>query len=468
MVAARMRAALVVAATVAGLVGTLGWEAGASPSSSSPSSGSLPPEAAEHVPSCGPARPNQARCYAIRVVPGNGGVSPFRRPTSSTTRAPTTSIPTTVPPSSTTVPPSSTTVPPSSTSTPTTLPSTTAGPTTTLATSACRYTYTFGGYTPCVLQSAYSLPSATQGSGQTVALVDAYDAPSLESDLGVYRAQFGLPACTTANGCFRKVNQNGAQGGYPGADSGWAQETSLDVDMVSAVCPNCKILVVEANSAYTNDLNTAENTAANLGATEISNSWGGPEGFFPSQSAFNHPGIAITVSSGDSGYGVQFPASSNYVTAVGGTSLRAAPATARGWTETAWSGAGSGCSQWFAQDTWQAGSPCSTRSVADVSADADPSTPVDVYDSTPDSSGAHGWLLFGGTSVASPIIAAVYALAGNASTVTYGSFPYHHASSLWDVVSGSNGSCGGSSICTAGPGYDGPTGLGTPNGVSGF
>jgi subtilase family serine protease len=323
------------------------------------------------------------------------------------------------------------------------------------------------GYNPTDLQSAYNLPSA-QGSGAIVAIVDAYDDPNAESDLAVYRSKFGLAACTTVNGCFRKVNQNGLTS-YPRGNSGWGQEISLDLDMVSAVCAHCHILLVEANTSSLNDLGAAVNEAARLGATSISNSYGGPESSTdPSfdQTYFNHSGVAITASSGDSGYGVSYPATSQFVTAVGGTSLTRAGG-ARGWAETAWSGAGSGCSAYDPKPSWQTDTGCSRRTVADVSADADPNTGVSVYD-TYGKKSQTGWLVFGGTSVSSPIIASVYALAGNAGSVTYGSYPYSHKSSLYDVPSGSNGSCGATYLCTAVPGYDGPTGLGTPNSTGAF
>ena len=324
------------------------------------------------------------------------------------------------------------------------------------------------GYYPNDLRSAYNLPSTSAGSGQTVAIVDAYNDPNAEADLGVYRSQFGISACTTANGCFKKVNQSGGTK-YPTNNGGWAQEISLDLDMVSAICPNCHILLVEASSASLANLGTAVNEAAKLGATEISNSYGGGESSneTSSQAAYyNHPGIVITASAGDSGYGVEFPAASSDVTAVGGTSLSRA-GNARGWSETVWSGTGSGCSAYISKPSWQTDNKCSHRTVADVSAVADPNTGVAVYDSYA-YQGYKGWLVFGGTSVASPIIASVYALAGNAKSVTYGSYPYSHASSLNDVTSGSNGSCGGTYLCTGEVGYDGPTGLGTPNGTGGF
>ncbi|GAC1443581.1 MAG: peptidase S8 [Mycobacteriales bacterium] len=326
------------------------------------------------------------------------------------------------------------------------------------------------GYNPADLQSAYKLPSATAGSGQTVAIVDAYDDPNAESDLGVYRSQFGLSPCTTGNGCFRKVNQSGGTK-YPKANGGWAQEISLDLDMVSAICPSCHILLVEASSASYVNLGTAVNEAAFLGANAISNSYGGGESSSdPSYDTayYQHSGVAITVSSGDSGYGVQYPAASQYVTAVGGTTLNRDLTSSRGWAEKVWSGAGSGCSAYDSKPSWQTDPGCAKRTVADVSAVADPNTGVSVYDSFT-YQGASGWLVFGGTSVASPIIASVYALAGNAASVTYGSYPYGASpSTLNDVTSGSNGSCGGSYLCTGVAGYDGPTGLGTPNGTGAF
>jgi phosphodiesterase/alkaline phosphatase D-like protein len=324
-------------------------------------------------------------------------------------------------------------------------------------------TFTPSGYGPSDLQSAYGLTAmaSSEGATQTIAIVDAYDAPSAEADLGIYRSQFGLPACTTANGCFRKVNQRGGTT-PPSTDAGWAQEISLDLDMASAICPNCHILLVEADSANFSDLSTAVNEAAALGATQISNSYGGSEfnGETTLESAYNHPGIAVTVSSGDAGYGVEFPASSRYVTAVGGTHLVRNTST-RGWAESAWSGAGSGCSAYVPKPAWQTDSGCSMRSVADVSAVADPNTGVAVYDSLA-YKGSSGWMVFGGTSASSPIVAAYDALIGAPAASL--SYPYGNTALFNDVTSGSNGSCGGGYLCTGTAGYDGPTGLGTPNG----
>jgi subtilase family serine protease len=321
------------------------------------------------------------------------------------------------------------------------------------------------GYVPADLRAAYNLTLAGGGSGQTIAIVDAFDDPYAESDLAVYRAQFGLSACTTANGCFRKVNQTGGKF-YPRADAGWAEEISLDLDMASAICPNCNILLVEASSNSFANLAAAVDEAANLGASVISNSYGGGEysGETIDESHFNHPGIAITVSSGDNGYGVEFPAASQYVTAVGGTSLKR-DGSARGFAETVWSGAGSGCSSYITKPGWQTDVGCSKRTVADVAAIADPYTGVAVYDTY--RVRPAGWLVFGGTSVASPIIASVYALSGNASSITYGSYSYGNLASMFDILSGSNGSCG-SYLCMGGVKYDGPTGNGTPNGTGSF
>ena len=340
------------------------------------------------------------------------------------------------------------------------------------------------GLGPTQIQSAYKL-AGLNAAGRTVALVDAYNDPDAASNLATYRKAYGLPACTTANGCFAQVNENGATSPLPSGDYGWAEEESLDVDAVSATCPTCHILLVEAKSASTADLATAENTAAKaVGVAAISNSYGGSESSseLSTDSAYDHPGLAITVSAGDSGYGVEYPAASRYVTAVGGTTLTQA-GNSRGWTETAWSDTGSGCSAYEPKPSWQTDTGCARRTVADVSADADPNSGLGVYDtynSCGSSSycdylieigavqGLDGWAQVGGTSLSSPLIASVYALAGNTASVVYGSYPYSHTASLFDVTSGSNGTCSPSYLCTAGPGNDGPTGLGTPDGTGAF
>ena len=318
------------------------------------------------------------------------------------------------------------------------------------------------GFGPTDLRNAYAITNT--GSRAIIAIVDAFGYPNAERDLGTYRAQFGLPACTTANGCFTKVNQNGVQGNYPKTDVGWSQETALDLDMVSAICSSCSILLVESNDSSLQNLATAVRTATSFGAHAISNSYGGGEaGTTGVEPAYNVNGIAITASSGDGGFGVEFPASSPHVTAVGGTSLRRSTA-ARGWTETAWTGAGSGCSTVYAKPVWQTDTGCRRRTVADVSAVADPNTGVAVF--APVSATQSAWTVFGGTSVSSPIIAAIYGV--NGAAVNHGNDPYNHTNALNDVTSGSNGSCGGTYLCTARPGYDGPTGLGTPKGSTAF
>ncbi|MFL6138459.1 MAG: hypothetical protein ACJ74O_11730 [Frankiaceae bacterium] len=326
------------------------------------------------------------------------------------------------------------------------------------------------GLGPSQLVSAYKLNTAA-GSSLTVAIVDAYDLPTAASDLSTYRTQYGLPSCTTSNGCFRKVNQTGGTT-PPAADPGWGQEIALDLDMVSAACPNCKILLVEANSSSMTDLGASVNEAVALGANAVSNSYGGSESSSDTSfdsSYFNHPGVAITVSSGDSGYGPEYPAASQYVTAVGGTSLTTST-NARGWTESAWSGAGSGCSAYDPKPSWQSSTTtgCTRRAEADVSSVADPNTGVAVYDSTANG-GQSGWMVFGGTSASSPFIAGVYMLAGAPAAGTYpASYPFSHTANLFDVTSGSNGTCSPSQLCTARTGWDGPTGWGTPNGSAAF
>jgi hypothetical protein len=331
------------------------------------------------------------------------------------------------------------------------------------------------GYGPADLQSAYNLAalSASGGTGQTVALVEAFDDPNLESNLATYRSEFGLPPCTTANGCFAKLNEDGQSGPLapPAGLTGWAVEQALDVDMVSAICPNCHILVVEANNSAVG-LDTTVNTAVAAGARYVSASWGNEESHFggdPSGARFffDHPGVAITVSGGDEP-GTRWPAVVPYVTAVGGTTLRREPSSPRGWSETVWGDTGSGCSRFEFKPEWEIHPGCGNRAQNDVAAVADPNTGVAIYDTYL----LGGWAVVGGTSASSPIIAAVYALAGQPTAGTYpASYPYARQSSLYDVVSGVSGTCTPGTrgyLCEAGPGYDGPSGLGTPDGVLAF
>jgi subtilase family serine protease len=311
------------------------------------------------------------------------------------------------------------------------------------------------GYGPSQLQSAYSLASAAaaDGSGETVYIVDAYDYPTAQADLNTYRSQYGLPAC--GSGCLAKVNQNGAASPLPAAagSNGWDVEEALDIDMVSATCPLCHITLVEASGATNSDLYTAENSAVSLGAKFISDSWGGSEysGEVSDASAyFNHPGVAITVSAGDTP-GPEFPAESEYVTAVGGTTLSTA-STSRGWSESPWSDSGGGCSADETAPSWQTSTVtgCSKREDNDVSADADPNTGAAIYNSYSEG----GWLEVGGTCEASPIIAAVYALAG---TPASGSYP---SQDIWTHEP--------SGLYPVGSGYSSVPGWGTPDGITAF
>jgi len=333
------------------------------------------------------------------------------------------------------------------------------------------------GYGPAQFRGAYGLPSGAP-TPQTIAIVDAYDDPNIAGDLNAYSSQFGLPACTTTNGCFRKVNQSGVAGSYPRSDSGWSLEIALDVEVAHAVFPNCKILLVEATSNANANLYAAVDTAARLGATEISNSYGGSElSSETSDSAYNHPGIAVTASSGDNGYGLSgYPAASPYVVSVGGTTLSVGSGNTYAG-ETAWSGAGSGCSSYVSAPVWQTADPnwaltgCGAkRAVADVAADANPSTGAAIYDSVR-YQGRSGWFQVGGTSLSSPLIAGVYALAGGVPSAYPAAGLYAHQqdspASLHDVTSGSNGTCA-TIMCGAAAGYDGPTGVGTPNGIGAF
>jgi hypothetical protein len=332
------------------------------------------------------------------------------------------------------------------------------------------------GYTPCNLRSAYGLTtlSTRDGKGSTVAVVDPMDDPNAASDLAIFRSTYSLGACTTANKCFEKVNQNGVKGDYPAPDQGSAQEISLDLDMVSAICPHCHILLVEANSNGFGDLGTAEDEAVTLGARVVSNSWGSGE--FDGETGwdgdFDHTGVAITFSSGDGAYraGVQYPSASPYVTSVGGTELT--PATnKRGWTETAWvtpgkpptQGSGSGCSAYEPKPSWQTDSGCPDRTTADVSAVA---ADVLSYDTYP----TGGWYYSFGTSISSPIVAALYGLADNPASITIPASAAYAAPTkdLHDIVKGKTGTCTPNYLCTAGKGYDGPTGLGSPAGIGAF
>jgi subtilase family serine protease len=341
-------------------------------------------------------------------------------------------------------------------------------------------------YGPVQFHTAYNLPCTVNGGqaqaicsrprsfgGQTIAIVDDYSDPNIQSDLNVYDSTYGLPACTTRNGCLTIVNDSGKASPLPSPDQGWALEISLDVETAHEICQTCKILLLETQYSLPN----AVNTAAAMGATEISNSylWGDRSDATSLDAYYNHPGVAVVASSGDSGSSAPYtayPAGSPDVVAVGGTTLTLGANNAYAG-ESVWSGAGSGCSAYETASSWQLSLPnwsqtgCGTsRGIVDVSADADPATGAAVYDSY----GYGGWLQVGGTSLSAPLIAGVFALVGGVPrSVSAPSIPYAQSgtTTFHDVTTGSNGSCG-TVMCNAGNGYDGPTGVGTPNGIKGF
>jgi hypothetical protein len=320
------------------------------------------------------------------------------------------------------------------------------------------------GFGPADLQAAYRVLYAASTT-PTIAVVDAYNYSALESDLGMYRAQFGLPTCTIANGCLRIVNENGQPSPMPPdapANDDWTVETALDVDMASAACPQCKLLVVLASSTQLSDLVPSQRTAVQLGATVVSDSWGGVDtaNHPVTEPYFDHAGVPTFVSAGDDGYnqggmGPHYPSTSAFVIAVGGTRL-VRDGSARGWSEVAWTNGGSSCSTAIPKPAYQPASPCAFRAASDVAAVADTASPVAVYNAN-----HGGWIEVGGTSASAPLVAGMVAASGLAPQVSAAWFA-QHASLLHDVTSGTNGSCG-SVICNAGPGWDGPTGFGTPD-----
>ena len=331
------------------------------------------------------------------------------------------------------------------------------------------------GLTPRQIQAAYRLPVSQGGAGQTVAVSIAFNAPHLAAYLAHYRSYFGLPACTVGSGCLRIVNQQGRAGPLPasGVPTGWALEETLDVSMISVACPRCHILVVEGKNPSTANMAATEDTAARLGAQVISNSYGQRENgaALADAAAYDHPGHVVVVAAGDLGYtAANFPADLGTVTAVGGTELTRAAGSARGWAEQVWhapiGAGGSGCSAYVAKPAWQHDKNCPGRTVADVSAVA---ADVPVYNKS-----FGGWVTVGGTSVAAPLIAGIYGLAGNAATIPLG-YAYRHPHALFDITRGNNSifvtakqACGDDYLCVAKRGYDAPTGLGTPDGTGAF
>jgi alpha-tubulin suppressor-like RCC1 family protein len=345
-----------------------------------------------------------------------------------------------------------------------------------------------GGLSPADLQSAYQIPTST-GSGQTIALIDAWDYPNAEADLAAYRAHYGLPACTKASGCFKKVNQGGEEANYPKAEPEWNGEAALDLDMASAACPECKIMLVEAANEGIAYLAAAQRTAVQRGATELSNSWGITERFCKIEPHcvefihfnFSFPGVVITASAGDGAFdsyyelndAPELPANSPDVVAVGGTRLRRS-GSERGWSEEAWvepeehDGTGGGCGRYEPKPIWQQDIGCSGRVSSDVAVDGACESPVSVY-----WSGEGGWNDFCGTSVGAPLVAGIAAhWSSYARSLPGADALYQSPSSVFDVAAGGSepgtGECGPRQpeyLCRALSGYDGPTGVGSPDGA---
>jgi subtilase family serine protease len=322
------------------------------------------------------------------------------------------------------------------------------------------------GFTPSDLASAYNLDTTLEPN-VTIGIAAAYGYANAESDLAAYRSQFGLPACTVVSGCLTLVNQEGNASPLPGPppqNDDWTLETAYGLDMASATCPHCKLLVLEADNDQGNGLFEMQSVAANLGAAVMVDAFGAPESSIDVsllESYFNVPGLSIFAAGGVDGYSnggsnsPDYPASSAYVIAVGGTTL-ATSTNSRGWAETAWSEGGSGCSSLVAKPAYQGNTGCGNRAIVDVSAVSDPNTGVAIYNA-----GAGGFSIVGGSGAAA-IVAGIFALTGQAGQTA--ALAYQHPEAFYDITSGSNGTCGGGLICTASAGWDGPTGIGTPNG----
>jgi subtilase family serine protease len=318
---------------------------------------------------------------------------------------------------------------------------------------------TLPGYAPAHLQAAYGVTaaSAAQGAGETVAIVTAFVDAYLENDLNVYRSEFGLPPCTVASGCLTIAVPRGNR---KMPDPAWGEETAIDTEMVSAICPLCKIAVVEAKSARLRDLAPAVAAAAALNPVAISNSYAIAESAKTDQYAasYSQPNIAVVAAAGDTPMSVNFPAVASTVVAVGGTSLvqngdgTFAP-------QTVWSNTGGGCSAYIAKPAWQTDTGCPNRTANDIAAVADPATGVMAY-----ATYGNGWNVYGGTSVSAPIVAGLFALANQSAGMHDASRLYDNAGLLF-APTGSNGVCSPSYLCTAGPGYNAPAGNGVPYGI---
>ena len=325
------------------------------------------------------------------------------------------------------------------------------------------------GETPQSLRPVYNLPSS--GGSQVIAIVDAYDYPTAENDLNVFSQQFELPPCTTANGCFQKVFASGSK---PRSNCGWAQEASLDIEWAHAMAPNARIILVEAKSNSFSDLFQAVDVASKLVTSdgslgEVSMSWGGSE--FSSEakydSHFTIPGIVYFAASGDTGGKTIYPGVSPNVVSAGGTTVRR-DANGNFLSETGWSGSGGGKSLYENRPSYQNGIISvvgAKRGVPDFSFDADPNSGVSVYDST-SCQGVSEWLVFGGTSVASPALAGIVNLAGHfyASSNTELTTIYSNMSTSSDFRDITSGTAGSFNATT---GWDFVTGVGSNQGTNG-
>jgi subtilase family serine protease len=330
-------------------------------------------------------------------------------------------------------------------------------------------------FTPTQIRHAYGFDKvANQGAGQTIGIVDAYDDANAETDLAVFSKKFGLPACSTANGCFLKVYQTSRK---PAANANWAVEVSLDVQWAHAIAPQAKIVLVEASTNNLSDLLASVDVAVRHGASAVSMSWTSGEisGERNLDNHFVSSGVTFVAASGDTGFGVAYPAASPDVVAVGGTSLQL-DSKGNYSSETAWSGSGGGQSIYEFEPLMQAQFPIpddsrGMRGTPDVAYNSNPGTGYAIYDSV-GISGATGWFQVGGTSAAAPQWAALVVIANSmravqrktnltsANGALYTSAKGRQVNNFNAVVSGTNGSCG--QMCDAGAGFDYVTGLGTP------
>ncbi len=316
---------------------------------------------------------------------------------------------------------------------------------------------------PSTIKSFYNLPSNNRGTG-TIVIIDAFDDPTAEADLATFSNQYGLSACTTANGCFQKYKMSA---NIP-VNNNWAIEDSLDIQWAHAIAPGAKILLVEAKSDNGIDLINALNYVKTLpNIRSVSLSWGGNE--FSTESSYgnsliNNYGATYFVASGDSGHGTSWPAVSVNVIGVGGTTLNL-NLNGTFKSETAWSGSSGGVSKYIKEPNRQIVAKINYtngyRATPDVSYNADPNSGYAVYDSTP-YNGYRGWFQVGGTSAGAPQWAAINTLSNGTITNNkiYTDALVTNQAYFRDITVGNNGSCG--ILCNTSAGFDYVTGWGSP------